>query len=168
MPLSNGVLGFWIRLSPTRELPPGCTGSVFLCVCCCWNCLTLEQRKFTRKHSVSNALEIHPLVLKYCLSGGSAYREPACLEQSPLQITCGTKQGCAFSLVLFIGTLRPLITIKNNDAIKIIQIRDNQFQLPLPGDGIMDSVLSSALLKDSSSHSTSIPHQTPELHWELI
>lgn len=76
---------------------------------------------------------------------------------SSLQIICGTRQGCAFSLVLFIGTLRPLITIKNNDAIKIIQIRDNQFQLPLPGDGIMDSALSSALLKDSSFHYPSTP-----------
>lgn len=92
---------------------------------------------------------------------------PARLQQSPLRIICGTRQGCAFSLVLFIGTLRPLITIKNNDAIKIIQIRDNQFQLPLPVDGIMDSALSSALLKDSSFHYPSIPHQTPELYWEL-
>lgn len=53
------------------------------------------------------------------------------------------------SLVLFISTLRPLITIKNNDAIKIIQIRDNQFQLPLLVGGIMGLALPTALVKDS-------------------
>lgn len=166
MLLSNGVLGFWIRLSPTRKLSPGCMVSAFCNVGFWWNCLTLEWRKFIPNHSVSEVLEIHPLVLKYCPGGGSAYSEPVCL-QSPFQIICETRQGCAFSPVLFIGTLRLLITIKNNDAIKIIQIRDNQFQLPLRGDGIMDSVLSSALLKDPSSHCPSIPHQTLESHWEL-
>lgn len=54
-----------------------------LYVCFWWNCLTLEWRKFTPQRSVSNALESHPSVLKYCQGGGAACPEPACLQQPP-------------------------------------------------------------------------------------
>lgn len=114
---------------------------------CVWHCLTLGWRKFTPKPSFSKVHKSH--LLAPLLVWLPVQSQPG-LRQAWFQIVSGTRQGCTLSRVLFISTLRPLITIKNNDAIKIIQIRDNQFQLPLLADGITGPALSSALLKDSS------------------
>ena len=112
-----------------------------------WHCLTLEWRKFTPKPSGSKPHKNH-LLAPLLVVVLPVQSRPG-LRQAWFQIVSGTRQGCTLSWVLFISTLRPLITIKNNDAIKIIQIRDNQFQLPLLADGIIGPALSSALLKDS-------------------
>lgn len=40
----------------------------------------------------------------------------------------GARQGCCFSPVIFIHALKLLTTIKNNVAMKGIQIRENQFK----------------------------------------
>lgn len=76
-----------------------------------------EWKEFTEAFSLKHSQKSS---FSACPSSGSFCPEPGRPHTAWFQIVYGTGQGCTLSLVLFISTLRPLITIKNNDAIKII------------------------------------------------
>lgn len=160
---ANGALGIYVLLQPKSYHRKGSPVLPYFCVELLDH--TKKLRKFTPKPTASKAHEKH--LWAPVLAVVPPVQSLPGLRQAGFQIICGTRQGCTLSLVLFISTLRPLITIKNNDAIKIIQIRDNQFPPPLLGDGIMGLVLFSTFKGLLSFHYPSIPHQTLELYREL-